>query len=139
MKRPDFDAIIVKRVAQANKTMIGRLLNSLSSRIGGVLVLALLNIICTAILGAMVIYLAYHAGGVYAALPAILVTTIPIAVIFVTMVNHKLGVFGAKKPRKLLLLAIFFSLPFGILSLPLLHRMSSAHSKKLNKTSKRTV
>ena len=74
MKRPDLDAIIAERIAHANKTMVGRLLNLLASRVGGVLVLALLNIIGTASLGAMVIYLSYLAGGFYAALPAAIIT-----------------------------------------------------------------
>jgi len=130
-KRRDLDAMLVKRIGQVNESAIGRLLNSLASMIGGIYSLACLNIVLTAMLGYLVTYIVFLIEGFYVALLPALVTIVPITVIFTSMINHRFCFFGMKMPRRLLLLAIFFSLPFGILSLPLLHSMSSGRAKNL--------
>ncbi|NYZ77547.1 hypothetical protein H0O02_04520 [Candidatus Micrarchaeota archaeon] len=130
-KHRDLDATLVEKIGQVNKSAIGRFLNSIASMIGGVYTLVCLNIICTAMLGFVVTYAVFLVEGFGVALLPALVTTIPIAVIFTSMLNDRFGFFGMKMPRRLLLLAIFFSLPFGILSLPLLHKMSSGRAKNL--------
>lgn len=132
-KHFDLDLIIAEKIAQANKSAIGKIFNSFAVKTGGASTLAFLNIIGTATLGFIVTYPLYLVGGFYAALPTTLVTTLPILVIFIAIVTRRFRFLEIRPPMKLLLLAIFFSLPFGILSLPLLHKISSARCKARSK------
>ena len=116
--------MLIKKVALLNNTLIGRFLFKISSNVRCVLVLACLNILCTAMLGFMMTYPLYIAGGVWPALPTTLLTILLVMILTASILSHRLEI---KNPlqRTLLTFAILFSLPFGILSLPLLHRISS--------------
>ena len=127
----DFDKTLREKVAQANNSSAGRVLDSVADRIGGVPHLAALNIICTAILGFVVTYPIYVVGGIIPALPTAIFTVILLILIGFSAVNHLLGFpFRGHVPRKLLTFGILFSLPFGLLSLPLLHSMSGEKRRK---------
>jgi hypothetical protein len=118
-----FDEFLNRKIDEGRKTRAGRFLDSLS-RSGGVSRLALLNIILTATLGFIITYPLHATFGLHAALPTAIVTIIPITIIFICVLDHNLGGrMNGKTLRLSLLFAIFFSLPFGILSLPLLYSM----------------
>ena len=120
--------MLVEKVAQANNSFLGKHLNSLASKIGGPSRAAFLNILCTAILGFIITYSIYELGGIYASLPTAAFTAILLAFISISIISHNANK-GKKLARKLLIFAIVFSLPFGLLSLPLLHRLSSIKSQ----------
>ena len=121
----DLDEFLVKKIREGGKTRIGRFLRSLSLKIGGVTPLAALNIILTASLGFIIAYPLHVTLGFHAAILPAFITIVPISIIFICIVNYNMGnPVGEKTLRIPLMLAIVFSLPFSILSLPLLYTMS---------------
>jgi len=128
MLRSDYldpDAVLTEKVAKVNKSYLGRLLNSFASKIGGSSRLAGLNALGAIIVGAIVSYPIYLIGGYWLAMIPILFTLAVASSIFIPIVHHNFKIkYGRNAARGLLMFAIMFSLPFGILSLPLLHRMS---------------
>jgi hypothetical protein len=124
-KKPfDLDAIIYERIAQANNSILGKFLNSLAHRIGGVSILAFMNILCTTVVGIVVCYPLYLVGGFYAAILPALFTLLVLTGLFIAILDYRIKFFGRNPPKMLLLFSIAFSLPFGILSLPLLHALN---------------
>ncbi|MBN2477938.1 hypothetical protein JXB01_01475 [Candidatus Micrarchaeota archaeon] len=118
----DFDAMLVKKVSEANNTRVGRFLLSLS-RSGGITLLTVLHILCTSALGIAVTYPIYLFGGVWAALPTGLFTIFVVSLILVSFVSYRLGIRNSIQ-RKMIIFAVLFSLPFGLLSMPLLYALS---------------
>ncbi len=121
----DLDEFLVRKISEGRKTKIGKFLNALAEDAGGVSRLAFLNIILTASLGFIVTYPIFITFGVHASLPTAIVTMVPISIIFICILNHNFGGYlSGKTLRLILLIAIFFSLPFSVLSLPLLYAMA---------------
>ena len=124
-----FDDLLTKKFAELNRTPTGRFFSSLSSRVRCVTALAGLNILGTAMLGFLMTYPLYLAGGFWAALPTTIVTVLLTALLSISIFNHWLGEpLPGSTTRQLLVFAILFSMPCGMLSLPLLHNMSSTDS-----------
>ena len=119
----DFDKLLVENVAKANKSSFGQFLSGISTKVGGPSVAALLNVLCTASLGIIISYPLFLLGGLWIAHPPIILTLSVLSIILASIASYRLGI-GKKPMRHLLALAIFFSLPFGLLSLPLLHAIS---------------
>ncbi|MCD4740646.1 hypothetical protein K8R43_05685 [archaeon] len=118
------DNILVKKVAGAKNSSIGRFLSSIILKGWGVTILACLNVLCTFTLGFMMTYPLYIMGGFWMALPTGLLTFALIIILSANILNNKLGWTQGSTLRKLLILAILLSLPFGLLSLPLLKNSS---------------
>jgi hypothetical protein len=119
----DLDRMLVREAARANNSVIGRPLAALAERIGGPSTAASLNILCTAFLGFTITYSIYALGGPWAALPTGAFTLLLISFISFAILSANSGA-GRKAARKPLAFAIIFSLPFGLLSLPLLSSLS---------------
>ena len=119
----DFDKIFRKRVAQAHKSFLGKRIAAFSAKIGGVSAAAALNIVFTAILGFIITFPIYELEGFWLALPTGAFTIILVLFLLLGIISRELKI-GRKHTRKLVAFAILFSLPFGILSLPLLHELS---------------
>ncbi len=125
------DEFLVKKINEGSKTRVGRFLISLASKVGGVSRLAGLNIILTATLGFIITYPLHITFGFHAALPTAIITIVPITIIFICILNYNFGGhLNGRTMRLLLLFAIFFSLPFSVLSLPLLHSISPDSGRK---------
>lgn len=110
---------------RASRSFLGKKMNALACRIGGVEFCAFLNLVFTAALGFLITFPIYEVGGVYAAIPTGGFTLILLFLISLAMAVSFLSI----KPleiavRPLLGFAIMFSLPFGLLSLPLLNSLS---------------
>jgi type IV secretory pathway TrbD component len=118
------DGLLQRKVSQASSSRVGRALNSLAAKIGGVRRLALLNALLTSCLGFAISFPIYSAGGIAAALPTSIFTFFLVSMICIAALSA-----GVKRmrgfSRKALAFAIIFSLPFGLLSLPLLEKLSS--------------
>jgi hypothetical protein len=119
----DFDLLLSEKVSDASDSAPGRVLSALARKVGGVRRLALLNMLLTSALGFAISYPIYLVGGILAALPTALFT-------FVLVFSILLGALSVsfrglrRVSSKLLIFAIIFSLPFGLLSLPLLKEIS---------------
>lgn len=124
----DLDKILVKRTAQAHKSFFGTRISTLSERIGGVSAAAALNLLFTGILGFIITFPIYEVGGFWLALPTGAFTVVLLFFISISMLSHHFHM-GRKHARNLLVFAILFSLPFGLLSLPLLHELSKNHKE----------
>jgi hypothetical protein len=124
----DLDKILVTRVRQASNSFIGKRVLGLSEKIGGASAAAALNIIFTGILGFIITFPIYEVGGIWLALPTGIFTIILLLFLTISILSRKLHL-GNKHARSLLVFAILFSLPFGLLSLPLLHRLSENKKK----------
>jgi len=122
-KSMNLDSLLVKAVKKANKSFIGKPLSSLSEKIGSPSLLAFLHILFTAALGFIVTYPLYLAGGFWLALPTGFLAVLVVSSIFISVFLFELGYKGHIQ-RKLLVFAMLFSMPFGLLSLPLLHKLS---------------
>jgi hypothetical protein len=120
----DIDALLKQKVSQASNSRVGKFLFFLSKKVGGVRRLALLNMLCTASLGFAISFPIYSVGGMAAAFPTAFFTLLLISFIFAGIVSPRFRPLRKISP-KLLVFAIIFSLPFGLLSLPLLQRISS--------------
>ncbi len=120
----NLDKILVKRTAQAHKSFFGKRITALSERIGGVSAAAALNIVFTAALGFIITFPIYEVGGFWLALPTGAFTLLLMLLLSLGILSYR---FQLEKPyaRKLLVFAILFSLPFGLLSLPLLQELST--------------
>ena len=117
--------MLVKKVAGATKHPFGRALEKFAFKVGGPAIAATMNLLCTATLGIIITWPIYRLGGPWAALPTGGFTIILITIISVAMfVNVTSSKPLRKVVRPLLVFAIMFSLPFGLLSLPLLHSIS---------------
>jgi hypothetical protein len=124
----DLDHLLVKRVMQASNSFIGKKVLALSDRVGGSYVPAALNLIFTAALGFIITFPIYELEGFWFALPTGAFTIILLISFFTCIISSYLH-FGRKHARKLLVFAILFSLPFGLLSLPLLNELSKNHKE----------
>ncbi len=127
----DFDAFFTKKVNQAHGSSIGRFLDALALRLGGAEHAAFLNALCTAGLGAIIVFPLFIVGRRWAYEPPLFLTLALLFVICGSTLSFKYDK-GRKIMRPLLAAAIIFSLPFGLLSLPLLHELS-VYKKKNNK------
>ena|GEM_PF-920470 len=124
----DLDAMLVKKVNQAKKTRIGKALNGFAHTIGGPSVAAGMNFVCTGALGFIITFPIYELAGPWAALPTGGFTIILLAIISLTIFVNEIGPNHLRKfMRPLLIFAIMFSLPFGLLSIPLLNSISQPH------------
>ncbi len=120
--------MLVSRVAQAKKSRIGRALDKFASQIGGPSAAAGLNLMCTAALGIIITWPIYEVGGFYAAIPTGGFTLILLSIISLAIIVNVTSSDALRKvTRPLLVFAIMFSLPFGLLSLSLLHSISQPH------------
>ena len=119
-----FKTLMKQKIAEARGSRIVKFIHSIVPKKNGVYLLALANIVCTTLLGAAITYPLYKVLGIRGALPTGALTAVVVTVILAALVNRRLGTdFGRKALKALLPLAIFFSLPFGVLSLPLLRRI----------------
>jgi len=123
----NLDNLLIKSVTRARKSFIGKHLFSFSSKIGNVSTLAFLNIIFTTLLGFIVTYPLYLVGGFWVALPTGLFTIIVVSSLFIILISYRIG-HRSHLQRKFLALSIIFSMPFGVLSIPLLHKISEKKS-----------
>lgn len=122
--------MLTERIAQAHHSFLGKWLLSVSERIGGPASLSFLNLICTAALGFAVTYPLYELGGIVAAFPTGAFTLALLAIIALSILNHLAGgPLSGPNMRKLLTFGILFSLPFGLLSLNLLHFMEAEEER----------
>jgi len=124
----DLDRILVKRAAQAHNSFLGKRITALSERIGGVSAAASLNILFTAALGFIITFPIYRVGGFWLALPTGAFTILLMLFLFLGILSYRFQL-GKPYARKLLVFAILFSLPFGLLSLPLLQELSKNHKE----------
>lgn len=77
-------------------------------------------------LGFFMTYPLYRAGGIWLALPTTVITVLLVTLLSVSVINHRLGgPLPDSITRILLVFVILFSMPFGMLSLPLLLKMST--------------
>ena len=124
----DLDAMLVKKVNQARRTRIGKALDGFAHTVGGPGVAAGMNLVCTAALGFIITFPLYELGGPWAALPTGGFTLILLAIISLSILVDEFGSNPLRKAlRPLLVFAIMFSLPFGLLSIPLLNSISQPH------------
>ncbi|MCK4327078.1 MAG: hypothetical protein KAW41_01230 [Candidatus Diapherotrites archaeon] len=120
----EFKKLMKEKIARAKESRIAKFIISATPKKNGVYILALVNVVCTTLLGAVITYPLYKLLGIRGALPTTLLTAAVVVVILASLVNRWLDTgFGRKALKGLLPLAIFFSLPFGVLSLPLLRRI----------------
>ena len=119
------DRVFRKQVRKASRSFLGKKMNALALRVGGVELCAFLNLVFTAVLGFIITFPIYEVGGVYAAIPTggftlvlLFLISLAMAVSFLSIKSLEIAV------RPLLGFAIMFSLPFGLLSLPLLNSLS---------------
>ena len=124
----DLDKLLVKRVNQASRSFIGKRMLALTEKIGGASTAAALNIIFTAALGFIITFPIYELEGFWLALPTGVFTIILLVCLALGIASKELHT-GKKHARKLIVFAILFSLPFGLLSLPLLHELSTNHKE----------
>ncbi len=126
----DLDAMLVKKINQTKQTGLGKALNRLGHKIGGPSVAAFLNLIFTATLGFLITLPIYELGGVWAALPTGGFTLVLLLIIALSIFVNEIGPNHLRKfMRPLLVFAILFSLPFGILSISLLNSISQPHQE----------
>lgn len=123
----NLDAHLGRKVSQVGNSAVGKALSALAFKLGGVRRLALLNMLCTASLGFIISFPIYSVGGTAAALPTASFTVLLLILIFFGIFSFHLKPLW-KFSSKLLVFAILFSLPFGLLSLPLLQKLSSSAS-----------
>jgi len=119
----NLDKILVTRVRQASNSFVGKRVLKLSDKIGGASAAAALNVLCTGILGFIITFPIYEVGNIWLALPTGLFTIILLLFLSLGILSREFHT-GSAHARKLLVFAILFSLPFGLLSLPLLHELS---------------
>jgi len=126
----DLDAMLVKKINQARKTRIGKAVHEASEQIGGPPYAAALNFVCTGALGFIITFPIYELGGPWAALPTGGFTIILLAIIALSIIVNAAGTKPMRKVmRPMLIFAIMFSLPFGLLSIPLLNELSPPRKK----------
>lgn len=119
-----FKGLMKEKIASARKSRVIQFIQSITPKKNGVYILGIVNIVCTTLLGAVITYPLYKVLGIRGALPTTVLTAVVVIVLIAALVNRKLDTdFGRKALKGLLPLAIFFSLPFGVLSLPLLRKM----------------
>ena len=119
-----FKKLMKEELAKARQSRLIKWIQSVTPKKNGVYILAIINVVCTTLLGAAITYPLYKLLGIRGALPTGILTTVVVAVIFASLLNRWFNTNFARKGLKALLpLAIFFSLPFGVLSLPLLRRI----------------
>ncbi|MBN2121572.1 hypothetical protein JW721_00735 [Candidatus Micrarchaeota archaeon] len=119
----DFDLLLSEKVSDASDSVPGRVLSALARKAGGERKLAFLNVLCTSLLGFVITYPIYLVGGILAALPTALFTAALVFSILLAILSVSVGRIRSVS-SKLLVFAIVFSLPFGLLSLPLLKEIS---------------
>ncbi|MCP4646551.1 MAG: hypothetical protein GY852_02300 [bacterium] len=124
----DLDKILVTRVRQASNSFVGKRVLKISEKIGGASAAAALNILFTGILGFIITFPIYELEGIWLALPTGIFTLILLLFLSISILSRELHI-GNKYARGLLVFAILFSLPFGLLSLPLLHELSENKKK----------
>ena len=127
----DLDKIFTQKINQAHHSVIGKFLDSLALRLGGSEHSAFLNVLCTAGLGTIIVYPLFLLGRRWAYDPPLFFTLALLIVICASILSFRYGK-GRKIMRPLLAAAIVLSLPFGLLSLPLLHELTIY--KKKNKS-----
>lgn len=124
----DIDMILSDKVADALHSTPGRVLSALAKKVGGARRLALINMLFTFSLGFLITYPIYLVGGILAALPTGLFTAaLLFSILFAAISLHSQRM--RRVSPKLLAFAIVFSLPFGLLSLPLLNELSYVRYK----------
>ena len=119
------DEYMSKKIYASRKGFVGKILNNVADKIGGISRLAVLNIFLTMLLGTIITIPIYLKFGLHASLPTIIVTVVPVFVIAFTIIDYNSGRHMPGGAMRLLLIgAIFFSLPFSVLSIPLLQAIS---------------
>ena len=127
--------MLVENVEKTRKSAVGKFLDSITERTKGGSSLVALNFICTATLGSIMTYPLYLVGGIWAALPTGVFTLFILSIFGLCIFNSiSGGAFNGPVLRKLLTFGILFSLPFGLLSLPMLYKISSVPSEKPKKS-----
>jgi len=122
------DKLLTEKIQQAYHSPTGKFLNALAVRLGGAEHAAFLNVLCTAGLGTIIIFPLFMVGGIWASSPPLLFTLALLFVICGSILSFRYNK-GRKMMRPLLATAIILSLPFGLLSLPLLHSLSVYRKK----------
>ncbi|MBU0636057.1 hypothetical protein KKE06_03455 [Candidatus Micrarchaeota archaeon] len=121
----DFDKELKKKIAQANQSIIGRFFSFLAAKIGGISVSAGLHLLFVLVGGILMTFPLFIAGGFWLALPTGAFTIILIALVLISIFSYwSKSSFARASVRKLLVFAMLFSLPFSLLSLPLLNAIS---------------
>ncbi len=119
-------AYMNKKISKAKTSRVLKLIMSKIPKKSGVYKLALINVVCTTLLGVVITYSLYHTIGIESALSTVVFTAAIVGVILAALINIKLNTkFGRNVLKVLLPLAILFSLPFGVLSLPLLQKIET--------------
>jgi len=119
------DEYMSRKIYGSRKSRAGKMLNKVAAKVGGISRLAVLNIFLTVLLGTIITIPIYLAAGIHASLPTAIVTIVPVLVIAFTILDYNSGRhMPGEFMRLLLIVAIFFSLPFSILSIPLLQAIS---------------
>lgn len=114
-----------KKIYDSRKSRIGKILNRFAAGVGGVSRLAVLNIFLTMLLGTIITIPIYLKFGLHASLPTAIITVVPVLVIAFTILDYNSGRHMPGEVMRFLLIgAIFFSLPFSVLSIPLLQEIS---------------
>ena len=107
----DLDAIVIEKTAEVNKSKVGKFLNSLAKKIGGISRLAGINALCAAVVGVVVSYPVYVVGGFWAALaPAALTLAVVLSILIPISCHNLRFTSGKRTARTMLLFAIIFSL-----------------------------
>jgi len=123
--------MLIENVEKTRQTAVGKFLDSITERTSGGSSLVALNFICTATLGFIMTYPLYLVGGIWAALPTGIFTLFILSIFGLCIFNSiSGGALNGPVLRKLLSFGILFSLPFGLLSLPMLYKVSSLASGK---------
>jgi len=121
----DLQKLFTEKTCKAKETRVGKFLTKTVAKLGGPYVLSSLHIICTTALGFFITYPIYLAGGFWAAFPTAVLTMIIVFIMAMVLIISKYGSIKWNPAlRILLILAILGSLPFGLLSLPMVQKLS---------------
>jgi hypothetical protein len=121
----NWDSELKKKVKKAGDSGLGQFFLRLSSRIGGIPILSAIHIGFVALVGFITSYPLFLAGGFWLALPTTAFTILIAGIVFFCLFSYSFRLFiGNHWLHKTLVFAMLFSLPFSLLSLPLLHGLS---------------
>lgn len=124
----DFGKIFSEKVSAAHNSGFGKFLDAIALRLGGAEHAAFLNVLCTAGLGAVIVLPLLLVGKLLVFGPPLFYTLALLFIICGSIISYRYNK-GRKIMQPLLAAAIVGSLPFGLLSLPLLHGLTSYKKK----------